>query len=123
LAAATSAFIPPHWARLVHVAQFTLLPLELLEVPELLGLLELDELLQAAVSNTVLATTAPAVITCRARTVIVPPRPLPPFGGANPPLLARQVEIMSSQVEREVSGANRAIDRFRTASVRTGKNG
>jgi hypothetical protein len=43
--------------------------LEVELLPPLLAVLELDELLQAAVNSTVLATTAPAVITCRARKI------------------------------------------------------
>jgi hypothetical protein len=63
----------------------------------------LDEL-QAAVTSTVLATTAPAVITRRARKV--PSQAATHrFQGGERKLLARQVEILPSQVERKVSRA------------------
>jgi hypothetical protein len=82
--------------------------LELLEplVPALLAAVVLDELLQAAVISTEAVTAAPAAITCRARKVF-PPRPLPPFPRGERELLARQVEIMTGQVKREVSGNRR----------------
>jgi hypothetical protein len=78
-----SAFIPPAACADETVAQLTGLPLlEPAEAPEpeLAVLDEPDE--QAAVSSAVLATTALAVITCRARKV-VPPWPLPPCPGAS----------------------------------------
>jgi len=60
--------IPPHCDRLPHVAQLTL-PLLLPEPVEPPALLELEELLQATVISAVVATTAPAAITCRARKI------------------------------------------------------
>jgi hypothetical protein len=69
LAAATSPDIPPHCATLSHVAKLTFeleepveLELAVLLAAEPAAGPELDEL-QAAVISTVLATTAPAVIT------------------------------------------------------------
>jgi hypothetical protein len=90
------------------------------EPAELAGLLAelaagvvLDEL-QAAVISTVLATTAPAVITRRARKVPSQAATLR-FQGGERKLLARQVEIMTSQVERKVSYAGLSRDLCRAS--------
>ena len=80
------------------------------EPAELAGLLAelaagvVPDELQAAVISTVLATTAAAVITRRARKV--PSQAATHrFQGGERKLLARQVEILPSQVERKVSRA------------------
>jgi len=87
---------PPAEAELT-VAQLVLLVL-LLALPLLL---ELDEL-QAAVSTRPLATAALAAITCLARTISLPST-VPGTRDPRSQILARQVEIMTSQDKREVS--------------------
>src|ERR1700685_1320603 len=95
-AAATRAFMPPPAAAEVAVAQ--VVPLLLLALP----LLELEEL-QAAVSTRPLTTAAPAAISCLERTIF-PPKHSPREPGSKSHILARQVEIMTSQGKREVAG-------------------
>jgi hypothetical protein len=90
--------MPPPAVTEVAVAQ--LVPL-LVVLLLLLLLLELDEL-QAAVSTTPLATAAVAAITCLARTISLPST-VPGIRDARSQILARQVEIMTSQDKREVS--------------------
>jgi len=93
--------MPPPAAAEVAVAQLVVLVLVVLLVLVLL-LLELDELLQAAVSSTPLATAAVAAITCLARTISLPST-VPGTRDARSQILARQVEIMTSQQKRQVS--------------------
>jgi TRAP-type uncharacterized transport system fused permease subunit len=88
--------MPPPAETEVAVAQ--LVPLLVLV---LLLLLELDEL-HAAVSSTLLATAAVAAIACLARTISLPST-VPGIRDARSQILARQVEIMTSQDKREVS--------------------
>jgi hypothetical protein len=99
--------MPPPAAAEVAVAQ--LVPLLVLP---LLLLLELDEL-QAAVSTRLLATAALAAITCLARTI--PSQAQSPGPGIREAkILARQVEIMTSQDKREVSSPWRPGIRYRS---------
>jgi Cu/Ag efflux pump CusA len=91
--------MPPPAVTEVAVAQ--LVPLLVVLLLLLLLLLELDEL-QAAVSTTPLATAAVAAITCLARTISLPST-VPGIRDARSQILARQVEIMTSQDKREVS--------------------
>jgi hypothetical protein len=101
--------MPPPAAAEVAVAQLVVLVLLVL-VPVLL-LLELDELLQAAVSSMPLATAAVAAITCLARTISLPST-VPGTRDARSQILARQVEIMTSQQKREVSSPWRPRIRY-----------
>jgi hypothetical protein len=89
--------MPPPAAAEVAVAQFVVLVLLVLV---LLALLELDEL-QAAVSTTPLAIAAVTASSCLARTISLPTIPEP--GKQTSQILARQVEMMTSQDKREVS--------------------
>jgi hypothetical protein len=89
--------MPPPAAAEVAVAQ--LVPLLLLLA---LPLLELEEL-QAAVSTRPLTTAAPAAISCLERTIF-PPKHSPRDPGSKSHILARQVEIMTSQGKQEVAG-------------------
>jgi hypothetical protein len=96
--------MPPPAATEATVAQLVLLLLLLLVlllVLVLVLLLELDEL-QAAVSTRPLATAALAAITCLARTISLPSK-VPGTRDPRSQILARQVEIMTSQDKREVS--------------------
>jgi hypothetical protein len=97
--------MPPPAATEETVAQLVLLVLPLLLVllvlPLLLLLLELDEL-QAAVSTRPLATAALTASTCLARTISLPST-VPGTRDPRSHMLARQVEIMTSQDKREVS--------------------
>jgi hypothetical protein len=99
LAAAIRAFMPPPAATELTVAQLVLLVLLLLVLPLLL--LELDEL-QAAVRTRPLATAAPTASTFLARTISLPST-VPGIRDPRSHMLARQVEIMTSQDKREVS--------------------
>lgn len=101
-AAVTSAPVPPPAAAEVAVAQLVVLVLLVLVLVLVLLPLELDELLQAAVSSTPLATAAVAAITCLARTISLPST-VPRTRDARSQILARQVESMTSQDQREVS--------------------
>jgi hypothetical protein len=91
--------MPPPAATEVAVAQLVLLVLLLLPVLPLL--LELDEL-QAAVSTRPLATAALTASTCLACTISLPST-VPGTRDPRSHMLARQVEIMTSQDKREVS--------------------
>jgi hypothetical protein len=93
--------MPPPAAAEVAVAQLVVLVVLLLVLPVLLPL-ELDELPQAAVSSRPLATAAVAAITCLARTIPSQAQS-PGTRDARSQILARQVEIMTSQQKREVS--------------------
>jgi hypothetical protein len=100
--------MPPPAETEVAVAQ--LVPLLLVVLPLLL--LELDEL-QAAVSTRLLATAALTAITCLARTISLPST-VPGTRDARSQILARQVEIMTSQDKREVSSPWRPGIRYRS---------
>jgi hypothetical protein len=98
--------MPPPAATELTVAQLVLLVLPLLLVLLVLLvlpllLLELDEL-QAAVSTRPLATAALTASTCLARTISLPST-VPGTRDPRSQILARQVEIMTSQDKREVS--------------------
>jgi len=90
--------MPPPAAAEVAVAQLVVLVLLVVLLPLLL---ELDEL-QAAVSTKPLATAALTASTCLARTIPSQTQS-PDRGHKKPKILARQVEIMTSQDKREVS--------------------
>jgi hypothetical protein len=92
--------MPPPAEAEVTVAQLTVLVLLVL-VLVLVVVLELDEL-QAAVSIRLLATAAPTAIACLTRTVSLPSQ-VPGRPGTKMPILARQVEMMASQDQWEVS--------------------
>jgi hypothetical protein len=92
--------MPPPAATEVAVAQLVLLVL-LLELVLPLLLLELDEL-QAAVSSTPLAIAAVAATIRLARTISLPST-VPGIRDPRSQILARQVEIMTSQDKQEVS--------------------
>jgi hypothetical protein len=102
--------MPPPAAAEVAVAQLVLLVLLLELVLPLLLLLELDEL-QAAVSSTPLATAAVAATMCLARTISLPST-VPGIRDPRSQILARQVEIMTSQDKREVSSPWRPGSRY-----------
>jgi hypothetical protein len=102
--------MPPPAATELTVAQLVLLVLLLLVLLPLplplpllllLLLLELDEL-QAAVSTRPLATAALTASTCLACTISLPST-VPGTRDPRSHMLARQVEIMTSQHKREVS--------------------
>jgi hypothetical protein len=98
--------MPPPAAAEEVVAQLVLLVLLLVLLP----LLELDEL-QAAVSTTPLAIAAVAASRCLARTISLP-SVVPEAGKQKCQILARQVEIMTSQDKREVSRPWRLRSRY-----------
>jgi hypothetical protein len=102
--------MPPPAATEVAVAQLVLLVLLLLLVLPLL--LELDEL-QAAVSTRPLATAALTASTCLARTISLPST-VPGTRDPRSHMLARQVEIMTSQDTREVSSPWRPGIRYQS---------
>jgi len=104
--------MPPPAATEVTVAQLVLLVLVLVLVLLPL-LLELDEL-QAAVSTRPLATAALAASTCLARTISLPSA-VPGTRDSRSQILARQVEIMTSQDKREVSSPWRPGIRYESA--------
>ena len=94
--------MPPPAAEEVAVAQLVVVVvLLLLLLLVLLPLLEPDEL-QAAVSTRPLATAAETASTCLARTISLPST-VQANRDARSQILARQVEIMTSQDKREVS--------------------
>src|SRR5271165_1449322 len=101
-AAETSAPMPPPAATEVAVAQLAALALPVLPpVLVLLALLELEEL-QPTVSSRLPATAALAAMAYLARKISLPNHS-PRYGGPRRSILARQVEMMTSQGERRVT--------------------
>jgi hypothetical protein len=106
--------MPPPAATEVAVAQLVLLVLLVLLLLLVLPLLllELDEL-QAAVSTRPLATAALTASTCLACTISLPST-VPGTRDPRSHMLARQVEIMTSQEKREVSSPWRPGIRYQS---------
>src|SRR6266849_2586317 len=101
LAAAMSAFMPPPAATEVAVAQLAApLVLLLLLVPPLL---EVEEL-QPTVSSRLPATAVAVAMTCLAGKISLPNHS-PRGRGPSCLILARQVEMMASQDQREVDSS------------------